>query len=417
MKTPKVVIGAGYGDEGKGLITDYLCAKHGADVVIRFNGGAQAGHTVQTPAGERHVFSHFGSGMYAGAATFLSKFFIVNPIAFFKEVELLYSPLRATVPDLFIDPYAMVSTPYDMIINQMLEQERGNGRVGAKKHGSCGLGIGETVERCENLAHDAGILWHEVEDFPMFEAKMKYVRDVWYPTRCAQLGLDPDLGAHVAKNDNIFNNFIEDTKLMATYVKVMDSDYLDGANQIVFEGAQGLMLDQDYGIAPHITRSNTGILNVLDICGDVGIQELDVTYVTRCYTTRHGAGPLDHELIVPPYRSIVDQTNVPNSFQGSLRFANLDLNVIKNAIDNDLYRGSIYLPPPYMKVNAGLAVTCLDQLNGEDAKFYSGGSLVKVKSDAYGDAADYINNFVGLKSPVIKSYGPTRADVIQKEIV
>src|SRR6266850_5209509 len=85
----RVVIGANFGDEGKGLITDYLCSK-GAGIVIRFNGGANAGHTVVTPEGERHVFRHVGSGTFLGVPTFLSQFFVCNPIAFFKErAELL----------------------------------------------------------------------------------------------------------------------------------------------------------------------------------------------------------------------------------------------------------------------------------------------------------------------------------------
>ncbi len=75
----RAVIGANFGDEGKGLITDYL-AQTGGDVVVRFNGGAQAGHTVVTPEGRRHVFSHFGSGSFAELPTFFSQHTIVNPI-------------------------------------------------------------------------------------------------------------------------------------------------------------------------------------------------------------------------------------------------------------------------------------------------------------------------------------------------
>ena len=85
MNHAHVVIGANYGDEGKGLMTDYLADKYQAEVVVRFNGGAQAGHTVVTPAGQRHVFSHFGSATLSGSRTFLSKHFVANPILFLKE--------------------------------------------------------------------------------------------------------------------------------------------------------------------------------------------------------------------------------------------------------------------------------------------------------------------------------------------
>ena len=93
----RAVIGSNFGDEGKGLVVDYLC-KTGGEVVVRFNGGAQAGHTVVTPEGLRHVFRHFGSGTLYGVPTFLSQFFIVNPIIFFHELQDLRwaSPLRSS---------------------------------------------------------------------------------------------------------------------------------------------------------------------------------------------------------------------------------------------------------------------------------------------------------------------------------
>ena len=78
----RVVIGSNFGDEGKGLTVDYLCHQ-GAGVVVRFNGGAQAGHTVCLDR-LRHVFSHFGSGTLRGVPTYLSQFFIVNPIMFVR---------------------------------------------------------------------------------------------------------------------------------------------------------------------------------------------------------------------------------------------------------------------------------------------------------------------------------------------
>ena len=87
-----VVIGANYGDEGKGLMTDFLCRQHSADLVVRFNGGAQAGHTVVTPEGERHVFHHIGSGYFAGVPTYLSKFFVSNPVLFKQEYQELRIP-------------------------------------------------------------------------------------------------------------------------------------------------------------------------------------------------------------------------------------------------------------------------------------------------------------------------------------
>ena len=81
------VIGSGYGDEGKGLMTDYYASKFDDAIVVRSNGGAQAGHTVTTPTGERHVFSHFGSGSYSKTPTYLSEFFVANPMLLAKELK------------------------------------------------------------------------------------------------------------------------------------------------------------------------------------------------------------------------------------------------------------------------------------------------------------------------------------------
>jgi adenylosuccinate synthase len=143
MKKIDVVIGAGYGDEGKGLMTDYLTGqqeKPSDTVVVRFNGGAQAGHTVQNDKC-RHVFKHYSSGTLHGATTCLSRFFVVNPLLWAEEYEALYrkSVWQRSLKGqrLLIDARAHVSTPYDMLYNQIIELSRG-----AARHGSCGVGFG-----------------------------------------------------------------------------------------------------------------------------------------------------------------------------------------------------------------------------------------------------------------------------------
>src|SRR5580692_10593922 len=111
----RAVIGANFGDEGKGAVTDYLCAQ-GAGMVVRYNGGAQAGHTVVTPEGKRHVFHHFGSGTLASVPTFLSQFFVCNPLAAMYEVNELLT--LGVNPLLYAHPNCLVTTFADMIINQ-----------------------------------------------------------------------------------------------------------------------------------------------------------------------------------------------------------------------------------------------------------------------------------------------------------
>src|ERR1044071_3564688 len=136
----RAVLGASFGDEGKGLTVDYLCARGGAGVVVRFSGGANAGHTVITPEGDRHVFRSVGSGAFSGVPTFWSPFFVVNPIAILMELRQLDA--LGVRPELYASPECLVTTFADILINQRLEDARGSGR-----HGSTGMGLSETIER------------------------------------------------------------------------------------------------------------------------------------------------------------------------------------------------------------------------------------------------------------------------------
>ena len=145
MTDIKVVVGANFGDEGKGLMTDYFChnatSKNKTCIVVMSNGGAQRGHTVNLLDGKKHVFNHFGSGTFVGADTYCPSEFILNPMQFVKELEDLQQ-LLVRMPIVYVETLCRWSTPYDMIINQIVEAARGD-----KKHGSCGMGIWETVYR------------------------------------------------------------------------------------------------------------------------------------------------------------------------------------------------------------------------------------------------------------------------------
>ena len=127
---------------------------------------------------------------------------------------------------------------------------------------------------------------------------------------------------------------------------------------VVFEGAQGLLLDEQHRFFPHVTRSRTGLPNVVQIVSEIGLQELEVVYVTRAYMTRHGAGPFPTER---PGLSFSDPTNAPNEWQGALRFGDLDTSLMGESIANDLSEAS------GLSVSPCLAVTCLDQVPDVDA--------------------------------------------------
>lgn len=399
-----VVIGANYGDEGKGLMTDYHIAPHGKEgIVVRFNGGAQAGHTVTTPDGVApvfsHVFSHLSSGTLARAATFLSRHFVCHPAMFFKEAGTLAAAGLHTLPPVFVDERAPLSTLYDILINQIVERQRGNGR-----HGSCGMGFGETIERnldphfaltVADLRQGAGYLLH----------RLAMIRDEYVPQRLATLGivdLDADSAGWLA-SDAALQRYTHAAMRFRRATHTARPAVLADFAGVVFEGAQGLLLDQERGAFPYVTRSHTGVRNALDVALDAGIDTLEISYVTRAYLTRHGAGPLANELPDKPYAGIEDNTNVPNEFQGALRFAHLDLDLLVRTIRADC-ADALHFPGIAAKFN--LAVTCLDQV-GPNVAFFEDGEL---KRAAPGMLVERLAARLGA-GVVHTSWGPTRATV------
>jgi adenylosuccinate synthase len=343
------VIGAGFGDEGKGLMTDYFVSKGDPSktVVVRFNGGAQAGHTVVTPGGVRHVFHHFGSGTLLGAITFLSKFFIVNPVLWRKEIDELEA--LGIDPKVCVDRSALLTTPYDMLINQEKERLRG-----PKRYGSCGAGIDETVAR--GATPFGTTVWSTFGDL---RRKLKEIRTEWVPKRMEGLEPSEKFWSRV-NSDGILERFLGDARAFSHSTLPLYSDALD-ADNIIFEGAQGLLLDQDFTqFAPFLTTSKTGLTNVMHIARAAKIDEVVPVYVIRSYMTRHGAGPFPTEDAWIPF---LDDTNVHNEFQGSLRFGRMDFDLVNEAIQRD-----IELNPG--RGDAVMAVTHLDQASTDHYRFY-----------------------------------------------
>lgn len=417
MKNATVIIGAGFGDEGKGLMTDYHAAPAGRDaLVVRFNGGAQAGHTVVDPGGHRHVFSHFGAASFAGAATYLSRFFVLNPLLYFKEAEQLAR--HGVSPRVLADSACPVTTPYDMLINQLVEQARGTGR-----HGSVGVGFGETIER--NLDPRYAITLADLSDHDRLLARLRAIRNEWVMPRLTALGVTslPDDRKRLLQSESLLENFLADTQDFLSAIEPCGLDVLAVARHVVFEGAQGLLLDQDRGTFPHVTRSNTGLKNVLTLADEAGIESLDVVYVSRAYKTRHGAGPLshafktdgrnmslttghthtDHAPASISWPCIEDRTNVDNDYQGGLRFGLLDIDGLARDIHEDLCDARAR---PHIAVSHRLAMTCLDQLPAS-THFILGGGIREASPSALFDAAALA---VGGALP-LSSHGPGRDDV------
>ncbi|MDR3450827.1 MAG: adenylosuccinate synthetase [Alphaproteobacteria bacterium] len=396
MKTAKVIIGGAFGDEGKGLFTDYLAAESEAGTcVVRFNGGAQAGHTVQTPEGRRHVFGHFGSGSLAGLPTFLSSYFVCNPVIFLRELRQLAA--LGVTPCVYADKNCAVTTPYDMMINQIVEQARGKNR-----HGSVGVGFGETLERQQNTVY--ALRLDDLQDADGLRRRLDLMRADWVPKRLAALGVT-DIGEEwqrLLASETLREHFIDDAAQFLAAIRPVGGGHLAQWEHVIFEGAQGLLLDQERGWFPHVTRSYTGIRNVLTLAEAAGLDDLDVYYLTRSYTTRHGAGPLPHELPHLPYAGIVDETNRPNAYQGVLRFAWFDLDLFRDTVLRDLGDGQGRLT-----LRPHLAMSCLDQIEGE-ARYIAQGRLHSAGAD---ELYECVRCAIG-GGDGLASYGPTRAAIV-----
>ncbi|MDF2880135.1 MAG: adenylosuccinate synthase [Clostridiaceae bacterium] len=401
MKNIKVVIGSNFGDEGKGLMTDYLSAGIENAIVVRFNGGAQAGHTIETPDGKRHVFGHFGAGSFTGKPTYLSEYFVVNPMTFEKEINSLNS--LGVNPIVYVDKNCIVTTPFDMIINQAVEAFRGN-----LKHGSCGLGFNETITRSledEKFKITVNDLFNE----QLLREKLAIIKEQYNMNRFYNLGVSsvPERYCSLLNNEGIIENYIYDINNMLDKIKVRDIGILQEFDNIIFEGAQGLMLDQGHEYFPYVTRSNTGIKNVVELINRIGFEkeDIEIIYVTRAYLTRHGVGTFPTETRNKPYEKIIDLTNVPNPYQGTLRFGILDIDLLGKTIRNDLkYAKSL-------NFNAKLAITCLDQINNE-AKYITNS---KEKISSIKQFITDTFNSVGFNEGYL-SYGASRNTISNYEL-
>ena len=337
----KIVVGSNFGDEGKGLMTDYFCyqaALRGEKcLVVCHNGGAQRGHTVSTSDGKHHVFHHFGSGVFRGSDTFLSKDFLVNPLVFRQEYDELAN--LGFKPRVYIHPGCKVTTPYDMILNQIIEESRGR-----NKHGSCGMGIYETEKRYEQgVGLSVKEYWdilQSKESQIMFLNYMCDIRD-YVIGKLETLGIEISNGwKRILYSSLLMKKFLEDLAFMKSHIRIVQNPYAI-YHFVVFEGGQGLLLDRDNEeYFPHLTPSHTGIHNPLSeikLMLEDGLDPvIETCYVTRTYLTRHGNGRLDgeckREYINP---NIVDHTNTPNPHQGTLRYGIIDYEKLKERIQKD----------------------------------------------------------------------------------
>ena len=281
------VVDLGYGDAGKGTVVDALCASAPVRAVLRFNGGAQAAHNVLTEDGRHHTFAQFGSGTLRGVPTHLTRFVVVDPLALAAEAAALGHPFHL----LTIDGDALLATPWHRAANHRRERR--------DRHGSCGLGVGETMAYA--LSHP---------DAPR-------VADVLSRTRLRRrlAAVAADLGPLDVPVDDVVEVFANFGRL----VRIVDGGFVErllGEGPCVFEGAQGVLLDEWRGWHPHTTWSTTTFDNVAALCPS--FYRLGVV---RTYTTRHGNGPFVTE---DPALDLPEAHNGAGEWQGAFRVGHFD---------------------------------------------------------------------------------------------
>ena len=323
----QVVLGLGYGDEGKGLTTSYLASKAKNPLVVRFNGGHQAGHTV-VKDGVRHVFASYGSGTLHGADTFITDDCVIHPSHICNEYAVLRPKYTGDIK-LNVAAHAMVCTPWDIKLNQYNEKR--------EKNGSVGVGFGHTIQREENHYH---LLVQDLLFPKVFEAKLEAIKKRY----------GEYYGVKVFKKDEKL--FRDHCRQVLSLINVgLDNMDFTQYDTVIFEGAQGILLDQTFGFFPHVTRSNTTSKNTRWL-REALTQIPEIYYVTRSYATRHGNGPFEEAPL--ELKNNEDETNVEDRWQGKLRVGHLDPELIRYALVCD---------KPYAGVTSmmNLVITCMDQ--------------------------------------------------------
>ena len=328
-----IVIGANYGDEGKGLFTEFLSQSQDNSIVVLANGGCQRGHTVNDPQYGKHVFHHFGSGTLRGKPTYFASTYLLNPMQFCKEYDELQAIL-GKAPIAFRHPDCIIQLPVDIALNWHIEKCRGE-----KHHGSVGCGIWETVHRSRNSFLN-GLTFRKFCEMNYIE-KLNIIRDKslsYAKIRCAEVGVTSNIDLlDIFLSQGFAEHFIADTLRMQQLCQEQcANDLEDKYDHLVFENGQGLKLDQYYNITDlaNTTPSYTGSIAIANMLqnSSMHIDEVCINYISRTYLTKHGAGKFEEEC---PGMHFNDTTNVWNEWQEELRFGELDYDALYKRIDLD----------------------------------------------------------------------------------
>jgi adenylosuccinate synthase len=327
MNRAIITVGLGFGDEGKGATVDFLARRLEADLVVRYCGGSQAGHNVQLPDGRRHTFSQFGAGTLAPGhpRTYLGPNVIIDPLALVREAAHL-AELGVQDPTrlLTIHPRCLVTTPWLQTLNRLRELSRGDA-----KHGSCGQGIGEA--RAYWLQHGEDALFAaDLRQLDVLRHKLELQRqrtllelqdfiDRIDAAALREFGLW-DLNAEAVACD--LHAALPEPLVLSAAVPAFRT--------AIFEGAQGVLLDEYRGFHPYTTWNTVTPHHAWELVQAMGVEAVSLLGITRAYTTRHGEGPLPTFSANLTHR-LQDAGNPWNRWQGSLRCGWLDLPLVRYA--------------------------------------------------------------------------------------
>ena len=316
----KVVIGLGYGDEGKGHVVNWLSNGTHNGAVVRYCGGHQVGHNVV--AGKmQHVFSNFGSGTLNGTPTIWNAN-TCDPVGIVGEYYALKDKHDIT-PVLHVNPMTPVTTPWDKAWNIKREEN--------VKHSTMAVGFGATIQREEDNLH---LYFHDLSYEVVRDAKLSAIEKYY-------------INKGVDVSDSELNKFLAACKEVLEIV--IEREFIC-ADTHIYESSQGMMLDMDYGFFPYVTRSQLGTQNI-----DVD-KETEFYLVTRAYQTRHGNGPVGDEPF-SPIETAHKEHNIYSDNQGAFKTRVLDLDLLDYALTID---EKISKHPAGKK---NLVITCLDHLS------------------------------------------------------
>lgn len=281
-----VIVGAQWGDEGKGKIVDVMTER--ADVVARYQGGHNAGHTVVIN-NERFILHLIPSGiLHRGKICIIGNGVVIEPGSLIAEIKGLREKGIEVGNNLLISKNAHVIMPYHRAIEDASESRRG-----AKKIGTTGRGIGPCY--VDKMARN-GIRIVDLYNQKVFREKLEAnLEDMNYILR-------NKYGSQGFDVDEIFDQYIKYAEVLSIHIADTDiviNDFIDKKKNILFEGAQGTLLDIDHGTYPFVTSSSAIAGGVCTGLG-VGPTRIDrVMGVVKAYTTRVGEGPFPTEIKDP----------------------------------------------------------------------------------------------------------------------